>query len=277
MSNIKSFSEFLNEGGGDSLLAAAGAMFKDLMSDDDKKSDSETPTTIGTHKPGEQTSIDSGNGTSGIDVKIVPGNDDFTLYMQHQQGIAGAKGLIQASQGTGKMAPDTIKTKKGTKYANLVMNIPKDRPQIKANLIKALDAGDQKTAALLFLNMWKEKWASKGKEALTLISQPKNAAVKQTIQKYCTKYGVPFEFAATVANIESGFNPNLGNSKYKGLFALSQSEFSKYVPGGNIYNLDNNVNAGIQCLRNNIRDFKKYLGPATLATLRLGSWASSIA
>jgi hypothetical protein len=279
MNTIKSFSEFLNEGKGeDSLLAAAGSMFNTLINGDDNKETGTGPsTTIGTHKPGEATTIDGTNGTSDIKINTVPGNDDFTLYMQHQQGIAGAKGLIQASQGTGKMAPDTIKTKKGTKYANLVMNIPKDRPQIKANLIKALDAGDQKTAALLFLNMWKEKWASKGKEALTNISQAKNAAVKQAIQKYCSKYGVPFEFAATVANIESGFNPKAGNNRYKGLFALSQEEFSKYVPGGNIYNLDNNVNAGIQCLRNNIRDFKKYLGPATLATLNLGAWANSIA
>jgi CMP-2-keto-3-deoxyoctulosonic acid synthetase len=196
--------------------------------------------------------------------------------MQHQQGIAGAKGLIQAMQGSGTLHPDTVKTKSGTKYANLVMNVPSDRPQIKTQLIQALDNGDQKTAASLFLNMWKEKWASKGAQAQKDINQPKNAKVKEAIAKYCQKYGVPYEFAVTVAYIESGFNPASGNNRYKGVYALSQEEFNKYVPGGNILNAEDNVNAGVQCLKNNIKAFTKYLGPV-LASLKIGDWAKNLA
>ena len=273
MKRIKKFTDFLKEDvnnalrlGGTELLG----MLKGIPpAGANQPADDGDPITIGGSTPVVQMPITT-------PLTTVPGNDDFTLYMQHQQGIAGAKGLIQASQGTGKLASDTIKTKSGTKYANLVMNIPSDRPQVKADLIKALDAGDQKTAALLFLNMWKEKWASKSKQAQTLINDSRNAAVKQAIAKYAQQYGVPFDFAATVANIESSFNPNSGNSRYKGLFALSSEEFNRYVPGGNIHNIDNNANAGIQCLRNNIKEFKKYLGP-TLATLKLGSWANNIA
>ena len=204
----------------------------------------------------------------------VSGNDDFLLYMQHQQGVAGSTGIIKASLGTGSMHPDTVKTKAGVKYANLVMNIPSDRPNVKKAMIQALDSGDQKTAAILFMTMWKEKWNSKSKQAQSLIDLPKNQKVKEAIQKYCKKYDVPFNFAITVATIESGLNPNAGNRRYKGLFALSQSEFNKYVPGGNIYNIDNNANAGIQCLKNNIKAFVRYLGP-TVAKINISNWATT--
>ena len=279
MSKIKSFDQFVNEG--TDLLSVARSLAADFLSG--KSLTGGSPNSGSTTSGGMVTIGGSNNSTSTTSpvsittpLTTVPGNDDFTLYMQHQQGIAGAKGLIQASHGSGKLASDTIKTKAGKKYANLVMNIPSDKPQVKTDLIKALDAGDQKTAALLFLNMWKEKWASKSKKAQTLINDPKNAAVKQAIAKYAQKYGVPFDFAATVANIESSFNPNSGNNRYKGLFALSQEEFNKYVPGGKIHNVDDNANAGVQCLRNNIKEFKRYLGP-TLATLNLGSWATNLA
>jgi len=278
MSKIKSFDQFVNEGA--DLLSVARSLAADLLSGRSLTGgspDSGSTTSGGMVTIGGSTTTPTNTQTSiTTPLTTVPGNDDFTLYMQHQQGIAGAKGLIQASQGTGKMASDTIKTKSGKKYANLVGNIPSDRPQVKADLIKSLDAGDQKTAALLFLNMWKEKWASKSKQAQTLINDPKNATVKQAIAKYAQKYGVPFDFAATVANIESSFNPNSGNNRYKGLYALSQEEFNKYVPGGNIHDIDNNANAGLQCLKNNIKEFKRYLGP-TLATLNLGSWTNNMA
>jgi len=284
MSKIKSFDQFVNEGA--DLLSVARSLAADLLSGrsltggspDSGSTTSGEPVTIGgsaTTPTTTQTSITT-------PLTTVPGNDDFTLYMQHQQGIAGAKGLIQASHGTGKLAADTIATKyirakgRNVKYANLVENVPSDKPQVLKDLVAALDAGDQKTGALLFLNMWKEKWNSKYKQAQTGINSPKNAAIKELIQKYASKYGVPFDFATTVAYIESGFNPKSGNSAYKGVYALSQKEFDKYVRGGDIFNADNNINAGLQCLRNNIKEFKKYLGP-TLATLNLGSWTANLA
>ena len=274
MKRIKGFSEFLNEA---DLIGLARSLTKDLFnakSKDElqalgKPSEGKPVTTIGA---GSQ----SNTNYTAPAISAVPGNDDFTLYMQHQQGIAGAKGLIQASQGTGGLHPETIKTKSGTKYANLVMNVPSDRSQVKSQMIQALDAGDQKTAAGLFLSMWKEKWNSKYKQAQTAIKEPKNAKVKEAIAKYSQMYGVPFDFAATVAYIESGFNPSSGNNRYKGLYALSQEGFTKYVKGGNILDIDDNANAGIQTLRQNIVEFKKYLGP-TLASLKLGQWANNLA
>jgi hypothetical protein len=205
-----------------------------------------------------------------------PGNDDFALYMQHQQGIAGAAGLVKALNGTGKMAADTIKTKSGVKYANLVGNVPSDRPQVKKDLIAALDKGDQKTAAGLFLNMWKEKWNAMQSSAKVDINKPQNATVKDAISKAASKYNIPFDFAITVAKIESGFNPKVGNSSYKGLFAMNpNSSYGGVVtPMGNKWS-DPYVNAenGAKLLKNSIRDFRRTLGN-DWASLNVGSWAN---
>jgi hypothetical protein len=210
---------------------------------------------------------------------VTPGNDDFALYMQHQQGPAGAAGIVKALNGTGSMHPDTVKTKSGVKYAHLVGNIPSDTPQVKRDLIKALDAGDQRTAAALFLNSWKEKWNRKSQEAKKLINDPKHAEVKKAIKQAADKYGVPFDFAIAVANTESGFNPKAGNRRYKGLFAMdpNQSYGGIVTPMGNQW-ADPYVNAenGVRLLRRQIVDFKKALG-RDIATLNLSPWAKNLA
>ena len=144
MDKIKSFEEFtLNEKG--SALDLLGSVLTGNTSASQLISllggssgmsgigrTSTGPTNIGT--PG---STPSGS-TSGT-YTATPGNDDFALYMQHQQGIAGASGIVKALNGTGKMHPDTIKTKGGVKYANLIQNVPSDRPKYKKDIIAALD------------------------------------------------------------------------------------------------------------------------------------------
>lgn len=293
MKSIKSFSDFINE---ETFSADFLSLAKELTADLFKAKSKEElqslgkigitpdtqPVTIGAPTSAAGSGIGTPSaGYSPVPVSAVPGNDDFMLYMQHQQGVAGAKGLIQASQGTGSMHPETVKTKyikrlgKNVKYANLVLNVPSDRPEILAGIIKSLDNGDQKTAARLFLSMWKEKWNSKGESAKKEILKPQNAKVKDAIARYSAEMNVPFDFAITVALIESGFNPNAGNAYYKGLFALSPKGFSKYSPGGNIHDIEDNAKAGIMTLRDNIKEFKSYLGP-TVATLNFGDWVDQI-
>ena len=284
MDKIKSFEEFvLNEEG--SALKFLGGILNgsiDIFNkpgeqdfDGDEGASGEEGASGGEGASGDASSTYTPTGT----YKPIAGNDDFTLYMQHQQGVAGAAGIIRALNGTGKMNPETIKTKGGVKYANLVKNIPSDRPQVKKDVIAALDKGDQKTAAALFLNTWKEKWFSKQAQARTAINVPKNAAVKDAITKASNKYKVPFDFAITVANIESGLNPNAGNATYKGLFAMQPN--SNYggvtTPMGNKWN-DPYVNAenGVKLLKNSITQLKKSLGN-NWASLKVGSWANSLA
>ncbi len=278
MSNrVKSYDEFINETAGAGLIAAALA-----------SAEKEAQAVVDREKA-EAQAADAANAQ--IDQSIadpnykpavfnpVSGNDDFALYMQHQQGLAGATGIIKALNGTGEMHPETIKTKGGVKYANLVGNIPSDRPQAKTDLIKALDNGDQKTAAGLFLNMWKEKWFEKQNQALKAINDPKKAAVKDAITKFSAKYNVPFNFAVTVAMIESGLNPLAGNNTYKGLFAMKpNSNYGGVVKpmGANWKDPYVNAEAGIALLADNIKEFKKTLG-GDWASLNVGTWTNNLA
>lgn len=278
MSNrVKSYDEFVNETAGAGLIAAALA-----------SAEKEAQAVVDREKA-EAQAADAANAQ--IDQSIadpnykpavfnpVSGNDDFALYMQHQQGLAGATGIIKALNGTGEMNPETIKTKGGVKYANLVGNIPSDRPQAKTDLIKALDNGDQKTAAGLFLNMWKEKWFEKQNQALKSINDPKNAAVKDAITKFSAKYNVPFNFAVTVAMIESGLNPLAGGGTYKGLFAMKpNSNYGGVVKpmGANWKDPYVNAEAGIALLADNIKEFKKTLG-GDWASLNVGTWTNNLA
>ena len=283
MERIKSFEEFvINEAG--SALGLLGNILKGNINifGDDANDDgpADTPSSgAGTSGSGVETIGTVGSYTPTTPYKQIAGNDDFVLYMQHQQGVAGASGIVKALAGTGKMNPETIKTKSGTKYANLVKNIPSDRPQVKKDVIAALDKGDQKTAAALFLNMWKEKWFTKQAQARTAINSPKNSVVKDAIAKASAKYKVPFDFAITVANIESGLNPNAGNATYKGLFAmLPNSNYGGVTtPMGNKWN-DPYVNAenGVKLLKSSITQLKKSLGNSW-ASLKVGSWANNLA
>ena len=266
MKKLKNFKDFINESNFNDH-----SVFKILNS-------VLSPGSIEYNQPDEEI-VTPGSDSSSAVSSALSGNDDFALYMQHQQGLAGATGIVKASNGTGAMHPETVKTKKGTKYANLVMNIPSDRPQVKTDLISALDNGDQKTAASLFLNMWKEKWFSKQTKAIKEINNPKNSEVKDAISKACIKYGVPFDFAITVAIIESSFNPLSGNSKYKGLYAMvPTSDYDGVVTpmGSNWKDPYINAEAGIALLADNIKKFKKSLGN-DWASLNIGKWVDNLA
>lgn len=272
MDKIKSFEEFVINEKGSALGFLGGILTGNINIFDN-------PTTATAPDAGADTVGTAGSYTPTGTYTSTPGNDDFTLYMQHQQGVAGAAGIVKALNGTGNMASDTIKTKGGVKYANLVQNVPSDRPQVKKDIIASLDKGDQKTAAGLFLNMWKEKWFSMQKSARTAINVPKNAEAKDAITKASAKYKVPFDFAITVAQIESGLNPKAGNSTYKGLFAMQpNSNYGGVVtPMGSKWS-DPYVNAenGVKLLKDNISQFKKTLG-TDWASLKVGSWANNLA
>ena len=271
MNNIKEYNEFINEGKGLSSFLG-GILTGNITAKDlglDGKGDEE----------GTETTVPADGSYEPVgDYNPVGGNDDFALYMQHQQGLAGAKGLVQAMLGTGRLHPETIKTKGGVKYANLVQNVPSDKPQVKKDIIAALDKGDQRTAAALFMNTWKQKWFDFQKRAKTEINNPKNKEVKDAITKAAAKNKIPFDFAITVATIESGLNPNAGNQTYKGLFAMRpNSNYGGVVkPMGSKWN-DPYVNAenGTLLLKDNIKDFKKSLGN-DWASLNVGSWANYV-
>jgi hypothetical protein len=281
MERIKNFNQFsLNETDvqdQQAALLAAAQSIKLANKDADASKNEETTGAAGYADTEAAKNLLSASADSGT-IDFNSGDNDFILYMQHQQGVAGAAGLIKAMKGTGKIFPDTIATKKGVKYANLVGNIA--NANIKREMIDALNKGDQKTAATLFMNHWKAFWNSHYKNAMAAIKKPENSKVADIIRKYCKEYGVDYNFAVAVAYIESGFKPSAGNSTYKGLYAMNPSEKYPGVPntplGSNWINPEDNAKAGIGLLKTSIPALKKMI-PGEWASLGISKWADNVA
>jgi hypothetical protein len=165
------------------------------------------------------------------------GDDEYLIFVQHNQGVAGAASLVNAKYGKGQI-------NSFTRSKGMVNNIPSDMPDYRKQIVEALNSGNDQRAASLFLEMWKIKYASKKETGLKLINTPKYASVKSILEKVSSETGLPFEVLVAIGTIESGLNPNVGNSKYKGLFALNPSTAVKYNPSITHLNVhDPSVNA----------------------------------
>jgi hypothetical protein len=267
MRRIKNFGDYVNEANTSSVLAS---IWNDAISGMNSNTDSgSSDPSMGRLK--KENVLDK-----------TPGNDDYLIYLQHQQGAAGVAGLVKAMNGTGKLHPDTIKTKKGKKYANLMGNIPSDiSAEVKKSIESDLDNGDQKSAATKFTNIWKEKFNKAYSEANKKILDPKYSKISKAIMEACIETGVPFDFAVTVAYIESKFDPNAVsyNGRYKGLFQMDPN--NNYggevgVVGSNWSNPDINADKGVKLISLDLKNFKKILG-SSWASLKMGDWTKKIA
>ena len=282
MNRIKNFPDFLKES---SVSVALASTLSDILGGiTGKSTGTPTNTAIPDATSGDSTQSSAGTSSnislsaSAEILKKTPGNDDYLIYLQHQQGPAGIKGIVKAMDGTGKLNPDTIKTKmcrgKLTKYANLMCNVPSDVDKnIRQSIIDDLDRGDQKSAAATFASIWKGKFNRKYEQGNRLINDPKYKNIREAIMTACVATGVPFDFAVAVAFIESGFNPNVGKN-YRGLYALKPSQ--DYGTGiGKIGSQwsDPYVNAekGVKLIAKDLQGLRNNLG-SSWASLRMGDW-----
>ena len=100
--------------------------------------------------------------------------------------------------------------------------------------------------------------------ASLLSTQPSpSGTVSNAINNAVANYGqgrITPEMAMRTAHIESSGNPNANpTGTYKGLFQLSDSNFNK-LGGGNIFNAQDNANAGVKSLVNTNIQLERALG-----------------
>jgi hypothetical protein len=162
------------------------------------------------------------------------GGDEYLIFVQHNQGVAGASSLVNAKFGKGQIHSFT-------RSKGMVNNIPSDMPDYRKQILEALSSGNDQRAASLFLEMWKIKYAAKKQQGMKLINTPEYSNIKTILEKVSGETGVPFDTLVAIATIESGMNPNVGNSTYKGLFALNASTAVKYNPAINQANVHDPV------------------------------------
>ena len=186
-----------------------------------------------------------------FDLSGIGGNDEYLIYMLHQQGPGGAPALVEAMYGVGKLHPAQYKK-------NLTANVVGSYKGMTSRIRRALDSGNDQEAATLFLNMWKETYENKKKKAMVEINSPKHSDVKNILQKYSKQEGVPYDYLVTKAYIESGLNPKSGNRTYKGLFALDpNSGYAKKsgLDQSNVHEAEPNTKSAIYLLKSQVGPF----------------------
>lgn len=95
-------------------------------------------------------------------------------------------------------------------------------------------------------------------------------AVNSAIDRAAQQAGIRPDAMRLIADIESSGNPAAQNkgSKYSGLFQTSRELMQKYVPGGDIYNADDNALAAARNMKEEATKFaKKYNRPMTITDL----------
>jgi hypothetical protein len=80
------------------------------------------------------------------------------------------------------------------------------------------------------------------------------------ISNAAAAYGVDPHLMYKIAGIESSYNPRASTGSYHGLFQLSNGEFQRYVPGGNIWDASDNANAAAQKTAREIDQFRNTYG-----------------
>ena len=211
-----------------------------------------------------------GGSTANFDLSSVSGDNEYLMYMAHNQGAAGASWLVKSMLGLGTKLPP---------WVNLKGNIPgKYYPGIKEQIRAAHMSGDSKKAATLFLNMWKDRYNKIKKEALNYLNQPKNAQVKTVLESNAGQ--IPLDILATFAYIESALNPKAGNKTYKGLFALNPSTASSHYRGinsQNVFDPEVNTKAAIEVIKANTKSFLSNVGDQAVSQLGLSKIKTQMA
>jgi len=153
------------------------------------------------------------------------GADNFAMmYLKHQQGPAGAKAIQKAAEQGLTEVPRSWN--KENIQAHMQNNVGKD---FKGPVTPAS-----------FINYWAGK-VNRHMEKASKTQTPYD----EIFQKIGQEQGVDPLFLKTVANIESGLNPNNNTkSKYKGLFAQNSNTFK-----GNIFDPEQATRAAAQNFR----------------------------
>lgn len=195
--------------------------------------------------------------TPGSFSPVTGGDQDYLEYLHHNQGPAGAAGLIKAYLGEDKLHPST--SANSGKYLTNQIYIKELIPQVQ----NAVNSGDHQRAAALFLGYLKDLWDKKEKQTLEVINKPQYKDVKDAIDRAKQDVGSNFssDFLYTTANVESGLNPNSGkgtNPMYGGLFAMTEEAMRKY--GGDRFNAYDNAKAAIQSMQEGSSLFHRIAG-----------------
>jgi hypothetical protein len=208
------------------------------------------------------------------DTDLGKGEPTWVYWLSHNQGAAGAAELLKVALGSRSEFSSTGKRWFMSGWpgkTNHIKGNVGDRGwdgEYKKRIKAAYDQGNDQLVAKLFTEYQKKKFdqmLERGRRDL-----PKHPDIKAILERY-TKY-FPIEFLAAVADQESNFDPNEGNSRYKGLFALDpDSDYGKKygLTHGNVHDPEKNTEVAVKFWSDNRKQFHGAMSSNELAALGL--------
>ena len=216
------------------------------------------------------------------DTGLGDGETSWVYWLSHNQGSAGAAELLKVALGSKPEFSSNGKqwfmrgwAGKSNHIKGNVGNRGWDG-EYKNRIKAAYDQGNDQLVAKLFTEYQKKKFdqmLERGKRDL-----PKHPEIKAILQKYANVF--PLDFLAAVASQESGFNPNSGNNKYKGLFALDPNSGygKKYgLTAANVHDPEKNTEVAVKFWNDNRKEFNSLMSSNELAALGLNRSSSNMA
>ena len=217
------------------------------------------------------------------DTRLGDGETSWVYWLSHNQGSAGAAELLKVALGS---KPEFSSSGKqwfmqgwNNKKNHIVGNVGNRGwdGEYKTRIKAAYDQGNDQLVAKLFTEYQKKKFdqmLERGRRDL-----PKHPKIKAIFQKYANVF--PLDFLAAVASQESGFNPESGNNRYKGLFALDpiDSDYAKKygLTPANVYDPEKNTEVAVKFWNDNRKLFNSLMSSNELAALGLNKSSSNMA
>lgn len=100
-----------------------------------------------------------------------------------------------------------------------------------------------------------------GGPSASRVERINRTAVAPIIDRVAREMGFDADKLKTIVSIESSGNPRAGEGRnYHGLTQLSRSEFAQYGDGGDVFNPETNLRAGIKSLRAKTQRFAQEFG-----------------
>lgn len=180
-------------------------------------------------------------------------NDDATKLATAMMGLSLAKDTLQKYVGSDGMEFEVI-------YQSLIDYMMKktDDSSLKNLLGVSTSSGSRTISADELKNMLNNgtsyaatinKVSGTSSKSAALKSSTGSAEIDAAIQKYANKYGVDANLIRSIIKAESDFNPNCTSSVgAQGLMQL-MPENSRYYGVTDPYDIDQNINAGTQLLK----------------------------
>lgn len=162
-----------------------------------------------------------------------------------QQGAPGPRTSIELPGGIGQIT---------------LANLTSEQAEAVAEAFRQINLPDRIRGALSSLGYASSQTGDTSMVDSRRVQRIRNSHVGPIAERAARAAGFDPDKLMAIISIESGGRPSVSTGSYHGLLQLSHAEFSKYGNGGNIFDPQANIEAGIKSLQDKSRRFQREFG-----------------